>query len=752
MTEYTQSDEQLEEEARTARESKLSALLLTITDERDSAIREKLSFETRALQDEIQVYDDGDVVISKEDFLSGENNQRLPKVHLTRTRVSQVYSRLVNLLLPSNERAFTMKPSPEQDEEIERITAEITSEVRETAQMEGADVPAKEIEGVVSQELKGVRQEAHAKARRMQRVIDDRLHECRFAKHSRRMLFDAVRLGTGVLKGPVKWAKETKKSRKLEEGVWQIDVQAKTQPAYTWTDYWNFYPHLTESIEASEHAYECHFYTRTQLRRLAKQPGFDSEAIAKLIKVDPSQGGLHQSLPNRIRLSGADAYRGRYVVWEGHRIIDREDLQVFGIDVPEDDTLTAFMCEVWFCDGKILKIDIDPLETEMRLPYLLYNIHKDSSVMWGLSIPYMCRDSQRSVDASWQMALYNGSLSAGFQIIRRAGVTQLAKNSRKVRGPTEWLVNDELQEGPVGNHIAFEVLPNTIEHILHLHDRSRANLDEEISMPLIAQGEPTEAQPTYSGLAMLMNAANVVLREMAVNWDDDVMQPAIQRLNEFEILYNERDDIKGDFDVQVHGATRLVVKDMQVQHLLYLLQIRAQDPELAAMMRTQDLIRGLFQNLDLPVDDILKTDEEMAEDAANRGEDPMVAIERERLELDKQKVQIEMDKAQLRAQVEMQGLEQKQAYNEVYGEEMARNDAVRVRQTEIRVLEKQYDMEIEMLKLAQKGELAAMDADTKTRIAELRESTRRFMKAGELQMWANEMAFKAGPSPDGKGV
>ena len=709
------------------------------------AVTEKSILEVIAAEDELQYRGDTDTLWNdkRNHFAKDSEQEREPPgVKLTRVRCNTISSRLINMLLPSNERAFESDPSPEQDELYDQIKANVSDQVIQMAQMEGQEVPREEIDKAIREALKETEDQEYRKAKRMQRVIDDQLHECRFTKSGRKVIRDAVRLGTGILKGPYNKQVERRKAQ-FANGATAIVIESKQIPAVRWVDWWNFYPHITEDIEKSEYAWESHFMTRTELRVLARQPGFDLDAVREVLEKDPGFGTLTNSITNRTRFTGLDSYKGRYVVWEGATILDRKTLEDCGVEIAEGmDELDSYLVEVWICDGKLLKLEAAPLEHDLRLPFYCFNLVKDETILFGPSVPFMCRGSARSVDATWNMALYNGSVSAGFQIVRKEGVIRATTGSTRVRGPTEWISQDD--EGSVQNAIHFAALPVTIQHVLELHDRARANLDEEIALPLISQGDPTEAVPTFAGLSMKMNAANVHLRDTAVNWDDDLLGPVIQRMNEWNLLYNQREDIKGDFIIKTHGATKLVVRDMQIQHLLYALQLAANDPEFAAKVDRGAMIEKLVKMMDIDPDEILLDADELAqqkEAMANQPPPPEV------MKVQLQQAELEFEKQKWEAEFAF-----RREDAEIRHAEMTRNDVVRLRQTDARILEKRMEMEMLMLELAHKGELKEMDLDQKERIAEMVQMHEDYRKSGDWQMWANEMEFKVARSPDGRGI
>ena len=84
--------------------------------------------------------------------------------------------------------------------------------------------------------------------------------------------------------------------------------------------------------------------------------------------------------------------------------------------------------------------------------------------------------------------------------------------------------------------------------------------DQETGVPTIMQGEKGAAPDTVGGMQMLMNSANVVLRRLVKQFDDMVTRPHIRRYYDYNMLYGEDEEIKGDFSVDARGSSALMVR------------------------------------------------------------------------------------------------------------------------------------------------------------------------------------------------
>ena len=122
---------------------------------------------------------------------------------------------------------------------------------------------------------------------------------------------------------------------------------------------------------------------------------------------------------------------------------------------------------------------------------------------------------------------------------------------------------------------------------------ARQLADEETNLPLIAQGEQSEhITQTAQGMSMLLNSANIVLRRAVKNFDDDVTRPHVQAYYNWNMQFNDKREIKGDFSVDARGSGALIARETQQQRLLQFAQVSAQNPEFSSRTNWDGLYKA----------------------------------------------------------------------------------------------------------------------------------------------------------------
>lgn len=574
-------------------------------------------------------------------------------INSTRPKTNAMASRLSDMLFPTDDRNWGIKPTP-----VPELTVEAEAVARQAAEAQIAAV-AEPDDQRLQQAAADANQranliqaridEAQQRARAMEEEIDDHLREAKYAAQSRDVIDDGCKLGTGIIKGPV--IGDRSRRAWQQQDVVDDDGNIRNEyvmgrvddprPVYWRTDPWNFFPDMdARSIEDSEGNFERHLMNPRQLRRLAKQPGMDKDAIRRLLRGKPAS-----SLPHYIAdirsITGAyhDNTQDRYHVWEYHGPLSLDDMQDLaqllasdqrseetanrGAGLLDDlaelevDPLQEIEAVVWFSQGELLKFGLHFLDSGDPI-YSIFNLEKDDASIFGFGIPYIMRDPQKAMASAWRTLLDNAGLSSGPQIIVNPSVVEPQNGVWALEPRKIWF----RKPGAPKNEPPFETvdIPSQMQELTALIELCRRNIDEETSLPVIAQGEQgSHVTKTAHGMSLLMNSANVVFRRIVKNWDDNITTPTIRRTYDFLMQFSKKEHIKGDYEVDARGTSVLLVREMQSQNLLLFLSNFAGHAVLGKYLKEEGLpaLRRLAQTMMISADDIVKTNEEVAQDEAD---------------------------------------------------------------------------------------------------------------------------------------
>lgn len=624
-------------------------------------------------------------------------------VNITRGKTNRTEGRLCDILFPADDRNWSIDPTPvpelatiaqqgkqQASQAIERANA-LRAEPEATTAPDGMDegdlVQMAGDLGQQAKEAQEVLDEAKKRAERMEMEIDDQLVEARYAIKSRDAISWACKLGVGVLKGPIVLDKGKNRWKKREDGVFELAPSTSSaRPSVECISPWSFFPDPSATtIEDAEYVFERHFASKRDLRRMAREMGFNKARVRELL-----EGGAETGTPEDLRylsdirmLTGEDtAVADRFIIWEFHGQLEVGEVATLirsGGDAESAaraeeyeasaDPLDNRMVIAWFCNNQLLKLtEYYPMDSDDLL-YSVFSLEKgNASILGAIGIPRMMRDSQEALNAAWRMMMDNAALSVGPQIlVDQKSVTPAPGEDWKMRPRKVWQKTGEsASAGP-----PFEVfnVPMNQEQIGGIIALSKAFIDDETSMPSIIEGGMSEertpgAASTVGGFAMMLNAAGVNTRRMVKNWDDDVTNGMVTRFYDWNMQHSDKDEIKGDMSVQARGTSVLLAREMQAQNLMAIATQWSVHPVLGGMIKTYDVASHALKAVSIsPSDGLLSEDEyeqkmqQAAEQQGQQPEDPQWQI---RLQIAQGDQQTRLQVAEIEREVAMMKLAQEE--------------------------------------------------------------------------------------------
>ena len=708
---------------------KLQAFGSTLSGQRDEWIRSRSSYgvDKRWIEDEDQ-YNGKDNVAKAASQMMTSVEQGYPvttqmaKPHrstvfigMTRQKTNAAEARLADILLPTDDRNWGIQPTP--DPQLMSMTKDNKPAMdQQGQQVMGENGQPARVRDVVKAAL----EVANKKAEAMQTEIEDQLVECDYNSELRKVIHDAAVLGTGVIKGPIVTNRTRKAWQPITdssgETIHQVEIVQEISPASFRVDPRNIWPDpgCGENIHHGKGIYEREQVTAKQIRDLAKQPGFMKGQLRKVLEEGPKQSATLRELTDEDQ---RDMTRLTYEMWTYWGEVEHDDLEVAGVSVGEKDELRSISACVIMINDTVVKAFLNPLEGG-DLPYDFYVWEKIAGTMWGYGIPYLMRSQQKVLNAAWRQMMDNSGVSSGPQIVVKPGVIQPADKQWQLSARKIWYATDDIDDVRKA-FSTFEFNSHQAE-LAGIIKMATELADAETGVPTIMQGEKGAAPDTVGGMQMLMNSANVVLRRLVKQFDDMITRPHIRRYYDYNMMYNEDEEIKGDFSIDARGSSALVVRDIQNQSFLNLLAAGA-NPVYGMYLDTQKLFEKALQAQHIDPKDVFKPEEEIEQikeaqkQAAAQGPapDPALAV------------------AQVRSQAEMQKV---QLQNQGDLQELQTRKAIAEQEAELRVMELQMTREIEMLKLSNSQNISLESIKAKLADTAMKERGRKELFAAEQQL------------------
>lgn len=577
-----------------------------------------------------------------------ENDKRSTAfIKLTRHKTNSWSARLFDLLFPTDEKNWGIKPTPLPElakaaKEAVRIAKESVDGANKAAAKGNPEAEAVMLEQAdafaqAAQQTEAEVAEAKARCDNMEKAIEDQLVECLYHAQCRDVIEDGCKIGTGILKGPLTSQKLRREWRQDDAlgGSFQLREIPDPMPEFKRVDPWHFFPDMSASSMADcEFTFERHLVTKKDLRKLAMKLGFSRAAVRRLLKegaTDASEDTTH--IADLRALTGeGEQIKDRFVMWEFHGALECDEVAILlraaGRDEDareyeeNEDPLEEYRVILYFCGNELLKISPEyPLDSGDTL-YSVWCFEKGEASIFGVGVPHLMGDSQRAANGAWRMMLDNAALSVGPQIV-------IDKNAIAPQQAGDWgltplkvWVRSSTAMSTAPNYKPFETfdIPNNQAQLAGIIELSKIFIDEEVSMPTIAQGEQGAASQTLGGMSILFNSANVVFRRVVKSFDDNLTTPTLRRAYDWNMQFNPDETIKGDMQVDARGTSVLLIREIQSQNLLNIVTNWSVHQVLAPWIKVREAMEKALQTMMITPDDVLRTQDEfdryMAELAA----------------------------------------------------------------------------------------------------------------------------------------
>ncbi len=558
-------------------------------------------------------------------------------IGLTRQKSNSAEARLSDIVLPTDEKNYGVGPTP--NPQLARALTDETPLADELGQprmttlkdpttgLDAVDADGAPIQQPLRVKDQAAKEDQAAReaAAAMEQEIDDQLVECDYAGEVRKMLHDAAVYGAGVLKGPIVTNRVRKAWIKHQDAegavVHMLKIVKETRPASRWVPVWNFFPDPAcgDDVQNGEGVFERELLPRRAVQELAQQPGYDLDALRDVLRSGPQQAKVFTNFTDpRVRNLAQNTL---FEVWHYVGELAVEDMVAFGamqVDGDIDPLERVSACAVMINDV-VVKMYPNPDEAG-ELPYDVYPWEKVSDSLWGYGVPYLMRSQQRVLNAAWRQMMDNAGITSGPQIVLKRSVIQPADSNWNLYSRKLWYADADVEDVEKA-FMVFNIDSHQSE-LANIIKLAEDLADKETGQPLITQGEQGSAPETVGGMQMLMNSANVVLRRLVKQYDDYVTKRHIRRYYNYNMAYSENDAIKGDFEVHAKGSSALLVRDIQNQAYLQLLQLAAPGTPWSFLFESRDLMAKALSAQHIPADDVLKSKEKLRQEAEIAAKNP----------------------------------------------------------------------------------------------------------------------------------
>ena len=508
--------------------------------------------------------------------------------------------------------------SPEQTMELQNAFAAVVTRIVENeGRAPNADEMV-ELKEMVGQEYRfKLLEAADNRAQKMTVKISDQFAQGGWAESFNEFITDLVTYPCAFIKGPV-----VRRQRKLgwtkgADGKTVVEATEVIAPEFERVDPFRIYPEPGISNINEGYIFEHHPLSRTELSDLVGVPGYDDDAIRKVLDIGNGSSWINEDVElvkdeEERKFHSFNKPTETFDALEFWGKVTGKMLIEWGLDEEEiEDEHREYDANVWIVGNYVIKaiLNYDPLGEK---PYAKTSFIKRPGSFWGSGIPEIIEDIQNVCNAAARALVNNMGISSGPQV--EVNLERIPPNEdiTQLHPWKIWQVtNDPL--GSSAPAVRFTQPDDNANTLLGVYDKFSKLADDHSGIPSYVYGDLNVqgAGRTSSGLSMLMGAAGKGIRQVVMHIDSDVIKPIVHRQFVYNMRYDEDETIKGDVEIMPKGSINLAVKEtVNIRRLEFLNATANQiDMEIVGKEGRSAILREVAKGLQMPVDDIIPSRE-----------------------------------------------------------------------------------------------------------------------------------------------
>jgi hypothetical protein len=552
------------------------------------------------------------------------------KMMLTNVKCRAAEGWIRDILLPSGERPFTVRPSPVPDDlpielkqgVYQRTMAELQNAIAQGLYPTQQQVYAR-ARALYDEAKQRLCDEAKLRAQRMEDAIDDKLVEGAWYDAMEAMIADLVALPAAFVKGPV-----VRKNRRI---VWEVDqktgksvprAEDELTPMFYSPSPLDMYPSPDSRDIDDGYLFEKIPLRRSALEAMRGVPGYNTEKIEAALEAyqhngheinaageqerrDLESSPNYQMSPDRSldALEFHGSIRGQWLIDWGMPQ-GKGDGKVEDPDREYEVTCLKVGRFVVRC-----VLNEDPMGLR---PYVKASYDTIKGQFWGRGLPRLIRDIQNMCDACARALSNNMGLASGPMV--EVEVDRLAEGEDPTQLYPWRLFQTKSSKTTPAPAVRFHQPDSVVQALMKVYQYFSGLADDYSGIPKFDQGiNPTQgAAGTATGLSMLMTASSRQIKRI-FGGIDRMIEGSVQRMHTFIMLYGDDPNVKGDANIEARGTASLVAKEqLQLRRAQFLAQTaNPLDSQIIGKLGRAELLRGAAKALDYNPDDIIPSRDDL---------------------------------------------------------------------------------------------------------------------------------------------
>ena len=546
---------------------------------------------------------------------------------ITEVKCRAAESWLRDILLDQGTPPWDLQPTtipdlpPDAEDQLQQAVARRLVDIMQQTGQAPAQEDMAALREMVAQDYRfSLLQEAQNRADKMRYKIEDQFEQGGWAQAFNEFITDLVTFPCGFVKGPVVRRQRILNYTKAPDGSTVVESAERLGPEYERVDPFRIYPEPGITNIADGYLFEHHHMSRMELADLIGVPGYDDDAIRKVLEVGNGQSWINED----VELQKEEEERKFYAYNSPTEMFDAlefwgqvsgEMLREWGLSEDEvPDPAREYDANVWVVGNYVIKavLNYDPLGEK---PYAKTSFIKQPGAFWGRGIPEIIEDIQNVCNAAARSLVNNMAIASGPQV--EVNLERIPPNE-DITQLHPWKIWQTMND-PLGSSapaVRFSQPDSRANELMGVYDRFSRLADDHSGIPAYIYGDTNVqgAGRTASGLSMLMGSAGKGIRQVVMHIDHDVIHPIVKRQFVYNMRYDTDESLKGDVEIVPKGAINLAVKETVNVRRVEFLNATANpiDAEIIGPDGRAAILREVAKGLQMPVDDIVPSREKMS--------------------------------------------------------------------------------------------------------------------------------------------
>ena len=460
--------------------------------------------------------------------------------------------------------------------------------------------------------------EAKKRCEKMSQKIEDQFVEGSFYLAFRDFVSDVTTYPAAFLKGPVFENRRGIEWIQDEVGSWTQELTDRVKPVYKRVSPFDIFPEPDSKHVNDGFLIEKIPLNRKELHSLIGVEGYNEEAIRSVLK-EHSQGGLKEDWTSVDSQRSMLEMKNNTAVMESDKITGLEFwgsvpgsmLVEWGMDEMSVDMEKDYEVSAILIGYEVIKAVLNPDKLGHK-PYYCTSFVTSPDSIWGKSLPEKIKSCQDACNTAARAIVNNMSIASGPQVIQNIDM-QSPGTSSTIFPWKVWKVTTK--QRLEGKPVEFFTVPLISDKLLNIYKHFSQEADELSMIPAYAHGsdQAQGAGKTASGLSMLMSNSAKGMRDLCGSIYMDVINPLVQAMYVYNMLYDEDQSIKGDSQVVPQGIYSLIAKEQLAIRRNEFLQTTNNpvDLEIIGQKGRRILLREVMKPLEVDIDQILPPEEEI---------------------------------------------------------------------------------------------------------------------------------------------